>query len=603
MVRPRAGPKQLALIPWHAGGVPWVMPLRLVGSVDGEELRLHLGDGVHSLGSDSRCGFCVDHPTVSRHHADIEVEGRRITIRDMGSRNGTYVDGVRVSDAVLHPGAEVGLGKVRLLLEEISEGDISLGVELEQPPSSRVRQPTPQPTTVGFRSMDAVLMEVIPELLRRAETGQSELQIAQHAAASLFEHLPAVRVEVRPAGGGDGVHFEASREIEGAVEPSPLSAKGSTVELLITLPQPRLAELLRPVFSGFESLLRLAADRASGLATRREPSPAPPPQPEPHTVVPGVQRIYEQATRVATGEVGVLISGESGTGKEVLARYIHAASPRVSGPFVALNCAALPRDLLESELFGIERGVATGVDPRPGKFELGHGGTLFLDEVADMTLETQARLLRVLQEGVVYRLGGTEARPADCRIVAATNRDLTRLRATGGFREDLYYRIAVWSVELPPLRHRAADIPNLAGHFLDRAACRRGVRVRGITRSALEMLRAYRWPGNIRQLENEMARAALFLADGQALESSQLSPEIVAGGLPAAPTGPLEERLARYERAEILAALQRCDGVASAAAEELGIGRSTLYRRMRALGIDVSDWRGEGSRAPRVFHR
>jgi len=561
------------------------MPFRLVGSAAGDPLRLLLGDGLFRLGADSGCALCIGHPTVSRHHADVEVAGRRVTIRDHGSRNGTWVDGCRVDSAVLHPGAEICLGQVRLVLEEVADDDLRVGVELA--PSSSggvVSGGGPPQSTVGLRSTDAVLMEVVPELLRAAEAGASELELAQQAAAGLFERLPAVRVEVCAAGDGGGILFEAERSADGLGETVPVTAGGAGLELRMLLGQRRLAEVLGPAFGGIGCLLRMAAGREPGTAAPPASAGVVPPLPEPRTVVAGVQRIYAEAAQVASGDVGVLICGESGTGKEVLARYLHAASRRSGGPFVALNCAALPRDLLEAELFGIERGVATGVDQRPGTFELAHGGTLFLDEIADMTLDTQARLLRVVQEGVAYRLGGTRPRPARCRIVAATNRDLDPLRASGAFRDDLYFRIAVWRVELPPLRRRAADIPNLAAHFLQRSAARRGVRPRGISSAALDALKRYPWPGNIRQLENEMARAALFLADGEVLERGLLTAGIVAGG-PAAAGGSLEERLARVERAEILAAIQRCDGVAASAARELGVSRSTLYRRMRALGI------------------
>jgi transcriptional regulator with PAS, ATPase and Fis domain len=298
-----------------------------------------------------------------------------------------------------------------------------------------------------------------------------------------------------------------------------------------------------------------------------------------------VRQVYDDAARVARGDVGVLILGESGTGKEVLARYIHAASARAQGPFVALNCAALPRDLLEAELFGIERGVATGVEARAGKFELAHGGTLFLDEIGDMALETQAKLLRVLQERAVHRIGGVNARAADVRILAATNRDMPALLEERGFREDLYYRIATWTVELPPLRLRRADIPNLAVHFLTREAGRAGVRVAGLSRAALDVLTAYDWPGNIRQLENEMARAVLFLGDGELLDSARLGPHLKPTSQ-GAPARGLASTLEKVERDEVRNALSACGGDVAQAAARLGLGRSTLYRRMHALGIE-----------------
>jgi transcriptional regulator with PAS, ATPase and Fis domain len=294
--------------------------------------------------------------------------------------------------------------------------------------------------------------------------------------------------------------------------------------------------------------------------------------------------IYDQAARIAPSRVSVLIRGDSGTGKELLARYLHAASDRADEPLVTLNCAALPRDLLESELFGVERGVATGVDARAGKFESAHGGTLFLDEIGDMAPETQARILRVLAEGEVYRIGGHEAQPADVRVISATNRNLEDMLDDGGFRSDLYHRISDWVVELPPLRRRRADIPNLAAHFLGRACADRGVRAAGISRAALTALVAFDWPGNVRQLEKEMGRAALFIEDGALLESSMLQASIVQK--PVHGTGDdLKIVMESAERIHIERILAECAGDVAAAAERMGIGTSTLYRRMKALSI------------------
>jgi transcriptional regulator with PAS, ATPase and Fis domain len=301
-------------------------------------------------------------------------------------------------------------------------------------------------------------------------------------------------------------------------------------------------------------------------------------------VVPEVREVYARAARVAASRVSVLIRGESGTGKELLARYLHAASDRADAPLVTLNCAALPRDLLEAELFGVERGVATGVEARAGRFEAAHGGTLFLDEIGDMALETQARILRVLAEGEVYRVGGHQARPAQVRVISATNRDLDAMLADGRFRRDLYHRIADWVVDLPPLRARRADIPNLAAHFLAHAAAERGVHAAGISRAAITALEAHDWPGNVRQLEKEIGRAALFLEDGELLEASQLQPEINAAvGERGGDT--LKSVLERTEKAHVASVLAACSGDVPAAAERLGIGVSTLYRRLKALGI------------------
>src|SRR5262249_48119614 len=329
-----------------------------------------------------------------------------------------------------------------------------------------------------------------------------------------------------------------------------------SLRLRVAFPPGKSSQLFRPLVEAVGALLRLHAGKPAmaGATTLLRP----PPLPDPASVVPEVVRLYAEAARVASGSVGVLIGGESGTGKEVLARYIHAASPRAQGPFVALNCAALPRDLLETELFGIERGVATGVDARPGKFELAHGGTLFLDEVGDMAAETQAKILRVLQEGAVYRIGSPGPRPAGGRVVAATNREMERLLALGSFREDLYYRIATWPVRLPALRHRRPDIPNLAAHFLAFEAKRLGRRVRGISRGALDALVRYDWPGNVRQLEKEVARAVLFLGDGDLLDSGSLGPALKDSPRPPHAGGRLAEALEALERSEIPPAPERC---------------------------------------------
>jgi transcriptional regulator with PAS, ATPase and Fis domain len=300
--------------------------------------------------------------------------------------------------------------------------------------------------------------------------------------------------------------------------------------------------------------------------------------------------IYGNAAKVARGDISVLILGESGTGKEILARYIHQASPVADGPMLSLNCAALPRDLLEAELFGVERGVATGIEARPGKFELADGGTLFLDEIGDMAPDTQARILRVLQSGEVYRIGGRQAKKVQIRILAATNRDITTMIDSGAFRADLYHRIAGWVVELPPLRQRRADIPNLAAHFLSRAGDRAGVRIRGVSRQALETLTACHWPGNIRELETEMNRAVLFLEDGELLDSGRLSSHLQRPRT-APITGALADQLEHAER-EIITRTLHETASTDAAAERLGISRATLYRRLKALGIERDSGRG-----------
>jgi DNA-binding NtrC family response regulator len=561
------------------------MPFRLVARVGERTLQLALAEGAHRIGSSEDCALRLDHPTVSRAHAEIVVEGGEVRLRDLDSRNGTFVDGRRVAGTVLRAGAALAFGQVAARLEHVDADDVAAALELpvEAPAATAPSSPS---GTVHTKPVESFALERLPGLLALVAEGAPRERVAQACGAALFDTLPALAVEVLAEGKAeDAVLFAASRDLVSA-EPAEVTA-GSGSVVRVRFPRLAQAEAFRPLVECVADLVAIAR-RGPAAAARPPRQPTAAPLPEPASLAPAVRGVYADAARVARGDVGVLISGESGTGKEVLARYLHAASPRAGRAFVALNCAALPRDLLEAELFGIERGVATGVEARPGKFELAHEGTLFLDEIGDMSLDTQAKLLRVLQERTVHRLGSVAARPADVRIVAATNREMKALLAERLFREDLYFRIATWTAELPPLRRRREDIPNLAVHFLTREAARVGVRVAGVSRAALDRLLAHDWPGNVRQLENEMARAVLFLSDGELLEAGRLSPEI-GRAVPAAAGTRLEDALAQVERDEIRKALDSEAGDVGRAAERLGLGRSTLYRRMKVLGLAGAD--------------
>jgi transcriptional regulator with PAS, ATPase and Fis domain len=291
---------------------------------------------------------------------------------------------------------------------------------------------------------------------------------------------------------------------------------------------------------------------------------------------PTFRRVLELARRVAPSDVTVLLRGESGTGKERLARLLHTLSPRRAGPFVPLNCAAVPETLLEAELFGIERGVATGVSARPGKFELAGGGTLFLDEIGDLTPVLQAKLLRVVQDREVERVGGRQLVRVDVRLITATNRDLEAMLAQGEFRHDLYYRLRVVELTIPPLRERHEDIPLLAQHFARVHGKRLGRSALSLSRGALEVLLQHDFPGNVRELEN-LLEAASALASGDRVEAADV--RLAMGGSAAGPdlaSGTLEEVL----HSHVLHTLERCQGNRSAAARALGIDRTTLYRML-----------------------
>ena len=281
----------------------------------------------------------------------------------------------------------------------------------------------------------------------------------------------------------------------------------------------------------------------------------------------------------------VLILGESGSGKEVMARWLHARSRRAAGPFLAVNCAALPKELLESELFGIEKGVATGVEARPGLLERGSGGTVFLDEVGDMAPETQAKVLRVLENPTLFRVGGRTPVQVDVRFLAATNRDLEALVEEGGFRRDLYHRLAAFEVKLPPLRERREEIPALAARFFHRELAKSGAASPGITRAALAALVRHPWPGNVRELQNEIAKAALLLEPGEPLDLH--APLAAAPRLAEAQASSLtlDETVRRAEREAFAVALAAAGGDAARAMELLGVSRTTYYRKLKELGL------------------
>ncbi|MGA9522371.1 MAG: sigma-54-dependent Fis family transcriptional regulator [Myxococcaceae bacterium] len=311
---------------------------------------------------------------------------------------------------------------------------------------------------------------------------------------------------------------------------------------------------------------------------------------------PAMQGVYRLVSKAATTHATVLIQGESGCGKELFARAVHVNSARREKPFVKVDCAALPASLIENELFGHEKGAFTGADHRvEGKFEAAHGGTVFIDELGELPLSVQGKLLRVLQDREFERVGGTQTVKIDVRIVAATNRDLVRMVAEGRFREDLYYRIKVVELVLPPLRDRGAeDIERLARHFVASAARKHRLpSVPRLSPAALELLRGYRWPGNVRELEN-CIESAVVLSEGEILPENLPLPSADRGSPPATATaGPREPvpflTLAEVERRHILGVLDAVQGNRTAAAKALGIGRNTLTRKLKEFGIAGED--------------
>jgi two-component system nitrogen regulation response regulator NtrX len=311
-----------------------------------------------------------------------------------------------------------------------------------------------------------------------------------------------------------------------------------------------------------------------------------------------MRRVMAQIERVAASEARICIYGETGTGKELVARTLHEKSPRCHGPFVTLNCAAVPAELIESELFGHEKGSFTGAAQRhAGKFEQAHRGTLFLDEIGDMPPAMQAKLLRVLEEGEVERIGSDKPTSVDVRVVVATHRDLEQLVESGGFRRDLYHRVVVFPVELPPLRKRTEDLPALVEHFVRQVSAQNGWKPIPFSEDAIDALKQYSWPGNIRELRNVVERLLLLAEDeidAAAVElalpaaranSAQTSSAAASNAAP--DSASLAERVSSFERAQVLRELDLHKRNISQTARALGLERSHLYKKCQQLGIDL----------------
>jgi len=420
--------------------------------------------------------------------------------------------------------------------------------------------------------------------LLSASSGSEALDLMQHAAADAalidFQMPGMDGLKLLKRLVGSHPHMQVVMLTgQGSIETAVAAMKSGAVDFLEKPLQP---EALRARMAQLVQIWRLRSDNRR--LKRREDSPAG--RRELIGSAPAMQAVREMIARAAVSDATVLVCGETGTGKELVARAIHYQSPRSTRSFVPVDCGAINENLFESELFGHIKGAFTGAHrSSAGLIRAAHGGTLFLDEIGELTMGAQAKLLRTLQEKAVRPVGSHKAVPADVRFVGATHRDLGREVKSGRFREDLYYRLNVIPITLPPLRERAADIPLLAAHFSVKFNT-------GFTpptpidEDAMTCLAAYDWPGNVRELENALRRA-LALGQGASISRNDL-PEVIAGGdfQPAAASGlPVEDSLAAYEQAAIRNALHKSGGNRKAAARLLGIGEATLYRKLKVYRL------------------
>jgi transcriptional regulator with GAF, ATPase, and Fis domain len=618
------------------------------GPLEGALFRL--GERDVCIGREPENGIAIPDASLSRQHSLVVFLDGGHRIRDLESRNGTFVNGVPVIERALHHGDQIGLGASLLLFSEDELPESEPGRE-----AIRLEENTRQGSTVDLRPEDSPYAEgsrsaerldarrlagdlqILLEASRRIAASRSIRHLSESLIELLFEALPldaaaflwgeAATLESAECYGTsrlpgapavsrtlakrvlDSREAVLSRDVStdqtlatsqsvvasGArsIAVAPLAAFGrvwgvvsissASAEAILEVRHLELLTGLANMAAAAADNLRqrewiesdhrrMAGELSAGSDLVGESRP--------------MRAVHDLLARVAPTEATTLIVGETGTGKELVARAIHRLSHRGDRPFVAINCAALTETLLESELFGHERGAFTGaIAQKRGKLEIAAGGTVFLDEVGDMSPALQAKLLRALQEREIERVGGTRTFPIDVRFVSATNRDLALAIKSGAFREDLFYRLNVVSIALPPLRDRKEDIPLLAGYFLRRHAEKARRQLRGFSTEARDCLMRYDWPGNVRELGNAIERAVVLAAGDIVLPEDLPSTLVESSPAPASGLGRYHDAVNEAKRAVIRRALEEANGAFTEAAKLLGVHPNYLHRLVTRLGL------------------
>jgi two-component system nitrogen regulation response regulator GlnG len=468
---------------------------------------------------------------------------------------------------------------------------------------------TAQPLRVWLVDDDTSIRWVLERALKNGGMLPKAFDAAEPALAALRNDTPDVLVTDIRMAGQSGI--DLLRKVHDARPELPVIVMTAYSDLgsAVSAYESGAFEYLAKPFDIDQAVDLVKRAAAAGVRSGDSASLAPPPIPELLGRAPAMQQVFRAIGRLSRSSVNVLITGESGTGKELAARALHEHSPRVNKQFIALNTSAIPAELLESELFGHEKGAFTGADSlRRGRFEQADGGSLLLDEIGDMSTSLQTRLLRVLAEGEFYRVGGQTPIRVDVRVIAATHQNLEDRVKSGLFREDLFHRLNVIRIELPPLRARPEDVGDLLEHYMRIAAQELGVEPKTLTASAREKLSTYSWPGNVRELVN-LCRRFTVLAPGNEIRAEDLPPEVTGAtsNVPAeqdwtsalalwadrqslAPPRPLlDDALPAFERTLIRVALRHTQGHRQEAAKLLGWGRNTLTRKLKELGMDDVD--------------
>ncbi len=543
---------------------------------EGKSRVLDLPDGVDvTFGRSRGSTFMLDHEKVSRTHARIRRTSDHIEIEDLKSRNGVRVNGAKIEGPHrLAHGDEVAIGPI-IALVNITSG-------------------LPRPTAI----VDA-------------DAGEARLRAEVDRAVRYHRFCTVALLRIA----NDAI----LDQIAGSLRPMDLVAEDAGDDYLVILPElgraegarvmDQLVETARAAGTAVLSAVALAPEDGTtvetligqlraGMRTGRSPERAAVPvsQDAPIVIDATMQRVYTLVERIASSHMTVLVLGETGVGKELVAEAIHRRSPRTDKPLIKLNCAALPETLLESELFGHERGAFTGADKRKiGFFEAADGGTLFLDEIGEMPLTLQAKLLRVLERKLITRVGGTTEVSVDTRLVCATHRDLDGEVRLGRFRQDLLFRVGGFTLVVPPLRDRPAEILPLAEHFMATSAAEQGRALPALTAAARDALASYAWPGNVRELKNAIERALILCGDS--IDLIDLPEKLRDAGQRVRPVGSTADvrgQLAEVERAAIVAALEAEADNQTRAARRLGLSRRALIYKMEKYGLKPPPSRQDG---------
>jgi len=531
----------------------------------GEEvLRVGIGRERTVLGRGERCDVVIPDPEVSRQQAALTFDGERCHLEDLSGK-GTLVAGDPMHRGVLLDGSDLALGQWRAIFRLHGSGQSEGPTEVG---SHTALQPREEPSS-RWQPAQVRVKQGANETVHKL--GADSFTVGKEPSCDLVVQDPFISSRHLKVTRRDGLFHVLDTNSTNGTWMGPVRIFEVEVGLPTTFRIGETDLILEPITPARKEL------SFHGILGND----------------PSVRHLIELIERVAPASAAVTILGESGTGKELVARALHTCSPRADKPYIPVNCAAISKELIESELFGHERGAFTGAaSARKGAFEEADGGTLFLDEIGELPLDLQAKLLRALENGEIKRVGASRPLHVDVRVVAATNRDLLAEARAGRFREDLYYRLCVVPLHLPPLRSRRGDILPLAEHFL-RTYTPRGQTVR-LTPSALERLQQHAWPGNIRELRNVVHRA-LLLRRGAVIDATDISFDQEVNretGIAIPDMGQgltLEQMLEKLERQIIEAALRRYSNNRERVARELGMARSTLFKRLKAWGITRSD--------------